>query len=618
MSMTLYSFDIFDTLLLRAVPSHNDIFALMDQDGEVIRLFGKSFSKVRIFAERESRFLHGHSTDINKIYDLIGKKHHLDKKTVDYLIDLEFETEKRTSYLNQDCHQQLKKLVSNGERVCLISDMYWPKERLSELLSSKNALYQNVELFISCDFGLEKKNGSLFRRVQEITNADFFSWFHYGDNYRSDYLEPKKLGIKPTLIKRKRCYDFEKRIDFSNIHFSSVYSLIDELRFGKSSEYCLGCSVAGPMVYSYVQWIISQSISKGITHLFFVLRDGYILKKVADLIISEQGLNIKTDFIFGSRIAWRFPNTSIGQGGTFSVWEQSNWLFRDPCYSYVVYERLGFTQKEIIDLFGEPFSKTKLVSFSDFKHSLEFASNNPKFLNDLAEKKKSAKNNLLEYFKQTIDFEENFAFVDTNSTGKTQKDLSSILSETNEKVTAIPFFYHTYLSNNPNPDEQYVFLQAEKEDLRFPEALYRAPYNTCYGYDKKDGKIVPRFFESSYCAWYGSFSYDDYLCGILDFARSALKEKDLFVEEYSSLLMDVVNFNVISKDLYRILAKIPFNPDLKGEERKDFYPQIHFTDLFHPFSKLIYAHKGSYYCKNGFYIILYHFLFSLVRRIRKK
>ena len=413
-------------------------------------------------------------------------------------------------------------------------------------------------------------------------------------------------------------YDFEGKIDHRNLEMLETYGLIACVRNAEdSAAFCLGVSVAAPLVYQYVEWVITQAVSRGISALYFVMRDGYILKQVADIIIQKRQLPIKTSYIFGSRVAWRLPEMSVAKLEGLSVWDKSNWIFRDPAVAYVPFERLGFSRKEIDELLGPNVGKQPLYSFKDFKSVLAQSLSNSEFKTKLEHHIKAAGDNLDAYLHQTVNFSESFAFVDTNSTGKTQKDLSQFLQKRQSNQVEIPFFYHTYLADTPADKScQFVFTNKSADDKRFPEAFYRAPYNPCLGYMKtKSGTIEPKFHESTHCAWNESFDYDSYLRGILSFAstKETTPYRQLPLSLYVDFLQKVVNFKICSRDLVCQIAELPFQPDMYGDELLDFYPQIRWMDLFHPFSQLIYYPKGSYYRAGGIWIMIYQCLFFLTR-----
>lgn len=617
----LYSFDIFDTILYRTVPNSTDIFLLMEQKPEVKALWKNqnSFVEVRRKAEFWLRRRSTTEISIEDIYGEIGKKYNLSKDVQKQLVTLELATEKENSFLHAKAVNKIKNLQSKGKNVILLSDMYWHEAEVRDLLSSKDPIFSNVPIYVSCDYGATKKNRKLYEIVSKELNVPYVDWKHYGDNVKSDYNNAKSLGIEAVHTKRPQRYHYERHLPLS-IQGKALYGLISQVRENSNGpEYDLGASFAAPMVYQYVLWVIVQASAKGINKLYFVLRDGYILKKVADIIIQNRELDIKTEYLFGSRVAWRFPEVTIDSLKNLSVWDKSNWIFRDPAYAYVPFERMGFEKEELASILGKTFCEQEYHSFADFKTGLDEALANSAFCNRLEENIKTAGENMSAYLVQALDENGNYALVDTNSTGKTQRDLDRYIETHNLPIRKLRFFYHTFLSDEAaNPETQFIFLDAKEQDRRFPEALFRAPYNPCYGYEKDGDKVKPKFFNGKYCAWNYSFSYDNYLKGIVDFTDAIEKSKKKYdLDSYVDVLMKVANFDIVSDDEVQQVARLPFNPDMNGEEILDFYPEIHAKNLTHPFTELIYFPKGSYFRAGGIWPGIYKALDEMVKLKRK-
>lgn len=621
----LYSYDIFDTVLYRGVPKPTDIFYIMEENPLLHQYWPSKMGSFATFRRRCEFWLRRLSkTEINieDIYNTIAKKSKLDIKIINRIKQLELTVEKEHSFLHIPTVESIKQHLKKQEPVVLISDMYWPAEQLSAWLAEKDPIFANIPVYVSCDQGVTKTSGKLFERVSQLEKIKYFNWQHTGDNCKSDGIVPRKLGINTTMVRSGALYRFESKIPPTNSAQREVYELICKLRTSTKAKpaFELGVSIAAPMIYQYIDWVLKQAVEKQIKTLYFVLRDGYIPKMVADEIISARNLPLRTEYVFGSRVAWRLPEVSIDKLKNLSVWDKSNWIFRDIAIAYVPFERLGFTKAELDDLMGSSFGKRVLYTFKEFKQTLEQALDKPAFAEKLILKVKEGGENLDSYLYQTVDWSEKFAFVDTNSTGKTQCDLNFFIQKRHSECSNIPFFYHTWLGEQePNELNQFVFIKASQADQRLPEVFFRAPYNPCYGYKKTQKGITPKFHQSKYCAWKGSFDYEEYLQGILAFTKAQEKRK-LNLDSYVTLLCKVVNFTIFSPDVTVQLAKIPFHPDLQGDETLDFYPAIEFSALFHPFSKLIYYPKGSYYI-NGIWRYLYPvlwFLTQMKRRLKHK
>jgi len=610
----LYSYDIFDTVLFRKVPKSTDIFVVMEKEIEGLwkNDFG-SFAEVRKKTEFWARRILAKEISIEDIYRRIQKITCLSDLDINKLINIELRTEKRYTVLNMSVVNEIKTRIENGEQVILISDMYWHEKQIRCWLAEKDAIFLTVPIYISCDYGNTKASGKLFQLVKVKENADYSAWLHVGDNSKSDIIAPAKLLIKTKLVKGRRKYAFEKTLNIQDENILEVYEAISESVGNSNGDaFSMGASIVGPMVYQYTKWVVEEAEKKSIKTLYFVLRDGYILKKVADLIIRGKNLDIKTHYIFGSRVAWRFPEITVDKLKNLTVWDKSNWIFRDPAIAYVPLERLGFNKQQVDHLFGTEFGKQELRTFNEFKKMLDYCLMENAFTEALEQNIINAKELLNRYLRQTIDFRESFAFVDTNSTGKTQKDINRMLASIDSGLGKLRFFYHTFLGNEDVDNlTQFAFIDSKEDDRRLPEAFFRAPMNQCYGYkiDIDKDIVVPRLHESTKCAWNYSFDYDSYLDGIIEFVS---RIGDANVDSYVDYLLKVVNFKIISKDEIHQAAKMPFNPDLNGDEILDFYPKLSVHALFHPFSQLLYYPKGSYYDSGGMWILIYKVLIIMV------
>lgn len=622
----LYSFDVFDTILYRVVPKSTDIFMIMEKDFRLKEMWKKAntketFSNCRRKAEFWLRRTCKKEITINDIYNRLLYNVGLPLDNVVNFIEIEMDTEMQNSFLNEKVVKEIKKLILKGERVVLISDMYWNESAIRTFLTSKDEFFEKIPLYISCEINAKKVNGGLYKFVAEKENTSYFDWIHVGDSKIADYYQAKRLGITSKLVSGPKVYDFEYKFERCSLGTKKIYGLIVKARQKSTGKaFDLGLSFSAPMVYQYVEWVVEQAREKKIQKLYFVLRDGYILKKVADIIISKRHLDIETEYIFGSRVAWRFPNLTIEKLKNLSVWEKSNWIFRDPAFAFVPFERLGFSKKELGKLLGEDFCQQKYCSFFDFKAGLDKALLNEEFCYELQKKIRQAGENLSLYLSQTIDSKKVFALVDTNSTGKTQRDLNKYIQEKNSGLGPIKFFYHTYLSDDEiDKSLQFVFSKTSEQDRRFPEALFRAPYKPCYGYVNDGARVKPQYSTGKYCAWNYSFDYEKYLDGIIEFAEAceAANREEIDIDGYVDVLTKVANFDIVSMDEIKQVGKMPFNPDMEGNEILDFYPKLHLRSLFHPFTELIYYPKGSYYLSGRMWRVVYSFLYQMVKFKRK-
>lgn len=318
----LVSFDIFDTLVSRKTARPSGIFQIMQESlflsqryDDIPQFLKQNFAQIR---KDEERFIYRSvcddskkDTSIEEIYEYIEKDYGLTSSQTAELILLEIETEKE--YLVPLIHniELLKRVKSLGYKVVLISDMYLSSEVIRDMLVACDPVFEDVPLYVSCEHNAKKNTGALYGVVKRLELAEYGSWIHCGDDWNADCVQASKLGIdsyktdKPTL----KQYEAELLEE----HFSSEYEIeIGRLKNARallpeSPLYELGLSFGGPLLYQYVSWVVESAAREHIDVLVFVARDGYILRRIANAIIRARSLEIETEYIYGSRIAWRDP-----------------------------------------------------------------------------------------------------------------------------------------------------------------------------------------------------------------------------------------------------------------------------------------------------------------------
>ena len=73
----------------------------------------------------------------------------------------------------------------------------------------------------------------------------------------------------------------------------------------------LMCDVIAPVLFSYVWWILEDAKKNNIKCLYFLARDGYMLKAVAERLVKSLGWNIELRYLYGSRIAFQIPASHL-------------------------------------------------------------------------------------------------------------------------------------------------------------------------------------------------------------------------------------------------------------------------------------------------------------------
>ena len=198
-----FSFDIFDTFLLRRCTTPDGVFELAFALAPIPahrRMLVESFVQHRQLAEQKARRLKFSETGraevtIDEIYRqfpvaLFG----LDGTGRADLAAAEFRAEGQLCVLNQDMAELYAYARAAGLKTGFVSDTFWPAAQLRSLLLNLAPYLETDFLFASCDNGVGKAHG-LFQPVLAAGGLEPRRLCHIGDNPTADGTAPQALGI---------------------------------------------------------------------------------------------------------------------------------------------------------------------------------------------------------------------------------------------------------------------------------------------------------------------------------------------------------------------------------------------------------------------------------------
>lgn len=310
----LVSFDIFDTLITRNTATTSAIFYIMQQllQNDVSQNFGTDFIENFVYIRQNSEKFIRENLRINEnkseitlddIYQYIQTNHSLTHTQTEYIKELEIVTEEKNIVPINENINAIKNYKANGYNVILISDMYLPQNIIKKFLLKFDEVFNDTEIYVSCEYNKKKSNGSMYELIKQKYSPKF--WLHIGDNIKSDIFVPLMKGIKVKLFNKTKLTSFEKFLlkkHNSNYKINVLIGCAKVLRLENTNPiYCFGSSFAALILYMYIKWVLQQCEVLGIRHLYFVARDGYILKEIADKIIVDN--KFITHYFYTSRQA---------------------------------------------------------------------------------------------------------------------------------------------------------------------------------------------------------------------------------------------------------------------------------------------------------------------------
>jgi FMN phosphatase YigB (HAD superfamily) len=203
--VSAWSFDVFDTFLLRACTTPDGVFERTYELSGISRAcpnVSASFVQHRIQAEARARRTAKEKrgageVHIAEIYSYFPfRLFGLTRRDLNDLVESEFAAELELCRANPDMLRQYLDMKRAGHRVGFISDTYWDSDRLARLLQACRPGLTWDFLYASCDHG-SSKSEALFAKYLSEQGIDAASSFHVGDNDKADIRGAKRHGIRP-------------------------------------------------------------------------------------------------------------------------------------------------------------------------------------------------------------------------------------------------------------------------------------------------------------------------------------------------------------------------------------------------------------------------------------
>ena len=298
------SFDIFDTLITRKLYAPDDLFYLMADLFEKRFGYRVDYIKYRKEAEAKAWKKHGAETNIHHIYAELPQLLDLSEQDAAELKKLEIDLEYECCIPRRDMLELYRYLRRLRVPIYLVSDMYLPEDVVAELL--KRCGYTDYDrLFLSCELGLRKDDGTMWTYLKQIWNGRRV--IHVGDNLCSDMQYPCDLGmafypvLNPrTLLQLTPMYEtfaphvrpqigtsYALGIQINACLFNSPFALADADQLRPLDYSAAAKAMFGSTLLSLVQAIPNHAAPG--QQLLFLAREGYFLLQLYKAYVKASG-----------------------------------------------------------------------------------------------------------------------------------------------------------------------------------------------------------------------------------------------------------------------------------------------------------------------------------------
>lgn len=542
-----YSFGLRETIITYDLASPRGLFLYMKkhiEDKKNKYGFSDKFIDefISIREEAETKVTNHYNAkrinhkNIEDIYDYIFSFSDISIRAKEHLKRYELFLVRKHIIGIMDNIERIRNLRNRGKKVIIIANTLYPKDFIQKILSNIDPVLGECSLYFPysemCYVGRPKV---FYEYIKAQEKIEFNRWMHCGNSLYWDVNEPSKLGIsvERTLVSQLLPYECAAIKEFENhISVQAKIGTAKCCRLNKvmSKTYTIGNALAGPMLYSYVKWVIDDAVERGTDKLLFVARDGFILKEIADIIVQDEQINISTEYVFGSRKAWRMP--SYEEGDSLDIFfkmahidqldtvEAFSRIFKIPYSDFVQYVPFQYR---------DPKCKLQKQDYILLRNILE---ENADFKRYLFQKATEERNKIVRYFADICQ-NQTFAFVELSGTGSTQNCLGKILKDLTVRVIDTYFLNLDGLKHSDN----VRFLNYIPNNYHYVwiiENLCRAPHGQTEGYEKIEDKIVPVISKGSEAEALIKHGYLDYIEGIKMFAKAFVRRTDLNCVEMES------------------------------------------------------------------------------------
>lgn len=508
---SLYSFDVFDTLISRKVLAPEGIFysvrERMKESSEAWPAYLlENYPFIRINAERNVREYYNRSIverndekceiQFHEIFDRIQTVYGISEQQAKLLAEWEMEAELDNVVPVLNWVEHLKKLKTAGEEVILISDMYLPENFVRKMLAKADPVLEEIPLYLSSTWGSQKSRKSLFLEVYRHygTEYPFEKWVHYGDNPSSDVKLPRTLNIAANAVEKPEFNLFEQKLVEKAQSYDGylVAGMLARFRtHHKSMRAYFAYAYISMLFVPYIRWALLSSVQEGKETAYFISRDGHQLKRIADVILEKEQLNLKTKYIYASRRTWRIP--SFFDHIDIGFWGQGYGnLARISSYTSLL-NALDISDECFCEIFPELIylRENEKITPDENLRLGDIIKSSKKYEEYLLKKASEERVPSCGYLRQEMDMDSPFSVIEYWGRGYTQENFTRLWQYITGRNTATTFYY----SRSTLPSDEYNIRRnytTHSSSQAFIESIFSCiDYKTIEGYFREEGEWKP-------------------------------------------------------------------------------------------------------------------------------
>ena len=356
------AFDVYETLLFRAVGHHSAAHLLM---GRVARRRGLTTHEVFVVAAarhqaevRARRRAAGVDISLVDIHEELADSFGYGVSRMSEMVDLELEIEARITRSNEISRKRVAAARSSSDRIVFISDIYLPEPFVRARLEEHSLLLPDDGLYVSSSRnGATKRSRLLFKAVIQSEGVRAGAITHTGNNWSSDVLAARRSGLVAHYLPQGNLNRYEQALERWSRETAGLTSMMagasrlarldspsrEDRRIVTLRDVAAG--VAAPVVVGFVLWLLDRAQREGVERLYFLAREGQVLYEVAKQLRARLALPVELRYLCVSR-----QSLNIAAAGELTD-DELKWMLTHSATNSIrtILARLGSSPDVIAD-----------------------------------------------------------------------------------------------------------------------------------------------------------------------------------------------------------------------------------------------------------------------------
>ena len=253
-----------------------------------------------------------------------------------------------------------------------------------------------------------------------------------------------------------------------------------------------------PVLVEYTKWVLLECQKIKINKVYFLARDGFVLREIAQAICKKNNIDIDCRYLYVSRYSLRMPTFNL-------IGEEAYKMLFIKSYYYTlesILKRAGLDKNEIGQIACELKEQDihKNLSKSEFQELTSKLKNSDTFNKILEKNSREAYDNIIRYFEEQKLFEEDkIVIVDSGWTGSMQRSLRQIADAYGYKGKITGFYFGLFTKQKEEDGEYLTYYfsanKNKKHKIMFNSNLFEcmlsANHGMTMGYKLQEDKMVP-------------------------------------------------------------------------------------------------------------------------------